>query len=60
MEVRNVFVLIVLTLLAVAGLVFIHQSNDHLECETQVENYTNAEGGEVTTKTHICKERFAI
>jgi hypothetical protein len=55
MEIRKVLILMTLILVSVASLGFVYQSNDHLECETTIEKYTNAEGSHVTTKTHICK-----
>ncbi|SFZ95189.1 hypothetical protein SAMN05428642_1116 [Flaviramulus basaltis] len=39
-------------------LVFIHFSNDHVECENKIENTIGANGEKISTKKHICKEQF--
>jgi hypothetical protein len=45
-------------LLTTGTLAFIHYNNDHIECENVVEYSIGANGEEITTEKHICKERF--
>jgi len=47
-----------IVLLTAGILTFIHVSNDHVECETVVENTVGPNGEVVTTERHICNERF--
>ncbi len=44
----------------VVGIIFIHFSNDHNECENVIEYYVDTNGQEITCTKHICKERFNI
>jgi uncharacterized membrane protein YgaE (UPF0421/DUF939 family) len=40
------------------ALYFINVSNDHIECQYSVENSIGENGEKVTTKRHVCKERY--
>lgn len=42
----------------VSILLFIHYSNDHVECETISSTAKNANGETFTIENHICKEKF--
>jgi hypothetical protein len=39
-------------------LVFIHFSNDHIECGTVLNTIKNAKGETVQTENHICNEKY--
>ena len=41
-------------------LIFIHYSNDHVECETVSNTLKNIAGETVTTERHICKEKYSF
>lgn len=43
---------------SVGIVLFILKSNDHTECETNIETVFNDKGEKVTTETHICKETY--
>jgi len=47
-----------IVILTAGILTFIHFSNDHVECETIVENSVGINGEIITTEKHICNERF--
>lgn len=47
-------------LLGFAALIFIHFSNDHLECDTVVKYSVGINGEKVKEVQHICKERFNL
>jgi len=57
LTVASVFILI----LAIALIIFIRSSNDHLECSNILEtSYAEIDGKktETTTTKHICKEKY--
>ncbi|WP_157504773.1 hypothetical protein [Flavobacterium tegetincola] len=39
-------------------LLFIHFSNDHIECETVSNTVKKSNGETVITERHICKEKY--
>ena len=47
-------------LFIVGFLVFIHFSNDHIECENIIEHTAGENGEKITTERHLCKESFSI
>jgi hypothetical protein len=47
-------------LLALGGVLFIHFTNDHKECETVKEYSVSPKGEKIMMERHICRERFAI
>jgi hypothetical protein len=48
-----------LTLL-IATTIFIHYSNDHVECETEVKTSIGESGEKITVTKHVCRERFSF
>lgn len=50
----------ILIALTVSGIIFIHFTNDHAECETVTDYTVTPKGEKITTTKHICRERFAI
>ncbi|MFP5437675.1 MAG: hypothetical protein ACLGH8_07830 [Bacteroidia bacterium] len=47
-------------LLALGGVLFIHFTNDHKECETVKEYSVSPKDEKIMMERHICRERFAI
>lgn len=47
-------------LAAIGGILLIRYGNDHKECATSVNYYTNSKGEKVKEGKHICKERFNL
>lgn len=41
-------------------LIFIHFSNDHVECENVIENFVGKNGEDISIEKHVCKEKFNI
>ena len=37
---------------------FIHFSNDHLECSTEITSKVDSKGNLVKEEVHICKEKY--
>jgi hypothetical protein len=56
----NKLTLILTSILIVTAaiLLFIHFSNDHIECGTVLNTVKNANGEIVQTENHICKEKY--
>lgn len=52
--------LVAVVLLAVGGVLFIHFTNDHTECETVKEYTITPKGEKIIVVRHVCRERFAI
>lgn len=48
----------VLILGTIASIIFIRNSNDHKECSTIIVHSKEANGNDVTTESHICKEKY--
>jgi hypothetical protein len=57
---KSTFTLTIIGLffLAVSSVLFIHRSNDHKECNTEVTTVKNSSGQQITSKQHICKEKY--
>lgn len=61
MDKKTFIVLIVGAVIFTAGIIiFIHFSNDHIECENHTEYSVGENGEKITTEKHICKERFNL
>ena len=54
----NILTLFSIIIITISGLIFIHFSNDHVECETTSESVKKADGKFVITEKHICKEKY--
>jgi hypothetical protein len=52
--------LVAVVALAVGGVLFIHFTNDHAECDTVKEYNVTPKGEKIVIERHICRERFAI
>lgn len=52
--------LLAVVLLAVGGVLFIHFTNNHEECETVKEYTVTPKGEKIVIERHVCQERFAI
>lgn len=37
---------------------FIHFSNDHIECKTEITSKVDSKGNLVKEEVHICKEKY--
>ena len=49
-----------ITMVTIGVLVFIHFSNDHIECENVVKYSIGENGESIKEVKHICKERFHL
>lgn len=38
--------------------IFIKRSNDHKECTVSIEYSKDADGNDVTTQNHVCREQY--
>lgn len=47
-----------LVFLTVSSLLFIYKSNDHKECVTEVTTVKNSSVQQITSKQHICEEKY--
>nr|WP_322624874.1 hypothetical protein [uncultured Flavobacterium sp.] len=52
--------LLAVVLLVLGGVLFIHFTNDHKECETVKEYSVTPKGEKIVIERHVCRERFAI
>ena len=57
---KTILIFSVLILGLISSIIFIRNSNDHKECSTSVEYSKDADGNDITTKKHICKEKYNI
>ena len=57
---KFIVIILLVTAITILGIVFIHFTNDHVECEQKVETVIKADGTEVRTSKHICKERYNL
>jgi hypothetical protein len=55
---RSILILGSILILTLSVLTFIHFSNDHKECSTNVENKVDKNGNNVVTRNHICQEKY--
>jgi large-conductance mechanosensitive channel len=46
--------------LAVFSFLFIKLNNNHLECESKVEQSKDQQGNTIVLKKHICKENYSF
>ena len=52
--------LVAILIIAITAIVFIKLNNDHAACSETIERSTNAQGQVVTTKRHVCEEKYAL
>ena len=57
MKARPIAALFVI-LLSFGAYIFIHFSNDHVECQTTIETTYGGNGEKITTEKHICFETY--
>lgn len=55
---KKILIFSVLILGTISSIIFIRDSNDHKECSTSIEHSKDADGNDITTKRHICKEKY--
>lgn len=55
---KNILILGSIVLVAFSALIFIHFSNDHIECEVISNSETTSDGDIVITEQHICNEKY--
>lgn len=52
--------LIGLIIVVITAVIFIRLTNNHNKCEQKIETVVKADGTKVTTKTHVCNEKFNL
>lgn len=52
------FILAGIIIIGIAALVFIHFTNNHMECNTVTKISVGLNGEKVVVDRHICKERY--
>jgi hypothetical protein len=52
--------IMLMIMLAIAAVLFIRLSNDHQECEEVIKHSQNANGNDVVTTEHVCKEKYNL
>lgn len=57
---KLVATLIGILFLTIFSVIFIKNSNDHIECSDEVSTSINSKGEKVETKKHICKEKYSF
>ena len=55
---RNIFIIGFILIVTISVLTFIHFSNDHKECFTEISTETDSNGNVVKEEKHICKEKY--
>jgi len=55
---RSIFILGLILISTISALSFIYFSNDHIECETVVNNTSDSNGNIIKTEEHNCKEKY--
>ena len=55
---RNIFILGLILVATISALTFIHFSNDHEECFTEISTKIDSNGTAVKEEKHICKEKY--
>ncbi|MBP6146807.1 MAG: hypothetical protein KA463_06435 [Flavobacterium sp.] len=50
--------LLAIVVITISALVFIHFSNNHEECSTEIKNSTDAYGNITKEEKHICREKY--
>jgi hypothetical protein len=56
----KIFLLGAIVLTTVAIVIFIHFSNDHMECENYTEHSIGQNGEKISTEKHLCRERLSL
>jgi hypothetical protein len=55
---KNIFILGSFLIVTLSVLTFIHFSNDHLECHTDISTKIDSNGNVVKEEKHICNEKY--
>jgi hypothetical protein len=58
--IKNILILGSIVLVAFSALIFIHFSNDHIECTTVSKTLKNADDKILKIENHICKEKYSF
>ena len=55
---RNIFILGLILVATISALTFMHFSNDHEKCITEISTKMDSNGNTVEEEKHICKEKY--
>jgi hypothetical protein len=55
---RIIFILGLILVVTITALTFVHFSNDHEECSTEISTKIDSNGNVVKEKKHICNEKY--
>lgn len=57
---RSTLIMGSIFILTISFVMFIHFSNDHIECDTIVTRELDTNGNKVTVEEHVCKENYSF